>query len=287
MKIILHVNYHEGPGKLDGLIGLALKYGYDGVELRGKYRFPDMTQKEYMNHVAGLKSAHPELEMNFSGMVDYCRGSADEVKNAEEEVLENMEFYAKECGCKLMNFFTGVMIDKNRPDADNNHNGSGLADEGDYLRAAAGLKTIGAKARSLGMLAALETHNGYLHDCAASCRKLMDLTQSDPVGINYDHGNLFYRENAESVDQVFESIGDKIYYAHLKNVLRPKGLPAKSGIPCRLSDGHIDTRYVLQKLGANLRSGMVAVEFPCPGDRIYAARQDIAYIRTLLEDLGI
>ena len=39
MKILLHVNYYEGKGRLRSLFELASQYGYDGVELRWKYAF--------------------------------------------------------------------------------------------------------------------------------------------------------------------------------------------------------------------------------------------------------
>ena len=36
MNVLLHVNYYEGPGRLQEFLNTAVKYGYNGVELRGK-----------------------------------------------------------------------------------------------------------------------------------------------------------------------------------------------------------------------------------------------------------
>jgi hypothetical protein len=54
MKVLLHVNYCEGQGKLDQLFELAKTYGYDGVELRWKYRFDDMDQAQYQKKIAAV-----------------------------------------------------------------------------------------------------------------------------------------------------------------------------------------------------------------------------------------
>jgi len=59
MKNYLHVNYYEGPGKLEGLFALAEANEYEGVELRYKYVHPDMTQDEYKKNAnSSLKLTH-------------------------------------------------------------------------------------------------------------------------------------------------------------------------------------------------------------------------------------
>ena len=94
MKTLLHVNYFEGKGRLQEFLDLALKAGYNGIELRWKYRFDDMTQAEYTNMIANWKSAHPEMEIVFGGCVKYCRGAADEVK-ADEVIIDSLMDWKK------------------------------------------------------------------------------------------------------------------------------------------------------------------------------------------------
>ena len=286
MKTLLHVNYFEGKGRLREFLDLVLNAGYDGMELRWKYRYDDMTQEEYQKFLAAWKSAHPDKEIVFGGAVPYCRGKADEVKSAEEAYLKFLEWAAKECGTKVMNFFTGDIQPEGVVWTDYAHNGSGGADEGDYERSAAGLRTVGDAAAKLGILIALETHNAYLHDIASACRKLMDLTAHDAVGLNYDQGNIILNPNGEGIPQVFETIGDKIYYAHLKNMLMIRKTDG-AYCCCRLSDGHIDTTEVLRRLNGTLRSGMFAVEYPNTGDGIYAAFKDMEYIKFIRDYLRI
>ena len=287
MKTLLHVNYFEGKGRLQEFLDLALKAGYNGIELRWKYRFDDMTQAEYTNMIANWKSAHPEMEIVFGGCVKYCRGTADEVKADEAAYLEFLNWAAKECGTKVMNFFTGDIQPEGVVWTDYDRNGSAAAEEGDYERSAAGLKLIGKEAEKLGMLIALETHNAYLHDLPAPCRKLLDMTDCDAVGLNYDQGNIIINPKFATIPQVFETVGDKIYYAHLKNMLIISKTPNRAYCGCRLSDGHINTMEVMRRLKNCLRSGIFAVEFPNTGDGIYAAYKDMEYLKFIRDYLAI
>lgn len=287
MKTLLHVNYFEGKGRLEEFLNLSLKAGYDGVELRWKYAFDDMNQEEYQNFIAAWKNSHPEKEIVFGGVVKYCRGEAEDVKKDEEAYLKFLNWAARECGTRVMNFFTGDIQPEGVIWTDYSHNGSAAAEEGDYERSAAGLKIVGAEAEKLGVLIALETHNAYLHDLVDPCRKLLDMTACDAVGLNYDQGNIIINPNFNPIPKVFETVGDKIYYAHLKNMLIISKTPDRSYCGCRLSDGHINTTEVMRRLKNNLRSNMFAVEYPNTGDGIYAAFKDMEYIKFIKDYLEI
>ena len=248
----------KAPEKWMSSYRIAHKFGYDGVELRWKYRFSDMNQNEYLNKISVLKSQYPEFEITFGGIVDFCKGEAEKVKADTAEYIEFMEWAKKELDTKVMNFFTGPMTAENPAHYLPHLNGSGIAEEVHYERSAAGLKIVGDKAAELGMLIALETHKGYLHDLAKPCRKLMDMTQHDAVGINWDQGNIVLNKNGESIDDVFDILNGKIYYAHLKNVLvyRHELL-----LVTHLDQGHIDTMRVVKKLISSLKSGIMTTEY--------------------------
>ena len=49
----------------------------------------------------------------------------------------------------------------------------------------------------------------------------------------------------------------------------------------QLEQGHIDTMHAMRKLKTNLRSGIMAVEYPAPGDGVIAAKRDMEYIKFL------
>ncbi len=283
MKTLLHVNYYEGPGKLDRLFKLAQENFYDGVELRWKYRYDDMSQTEYQEKVAQLKEQYPDFEIVFGGAVEFCRGAASEVEKETAAYLEFLEWAKQVCDTKVMNFFTGGLVADGVEYRAFDKNGSAIATEDDYQRSAAGLKLIGAKAAELDILIALETHNCYLHDLAAPSRKLLEMTNHEAVGINYDHGNIFINQNGESIDKVFELLDGKIYYAHLKNIMCYKNVYMVT----RLEEGHIDTMQIVDRLRNNLRSDMVTVEYSAPGDGIIAAKRDMEYMRFIKQELDI
>jgi len=284
MKVLLHVNYYEGPGKMDELFRIAHKFGYDGVELRWKYKFDDMNQEEYQNKVSALKSQYSDFEITFGGMVDFCNGKEDEVKTATVEYLEFLEWAKRELDTKVMNFFTGPMVNKDIDYALFDLHGSGMAEDVHYERSAAGLKLVGGKAAELNMLIALETHNGYLHDLAKPSKKLMDMTQHDAVGINWDQGNILLNKNGESIDEVFDILDGKIYYAHLKNILVYR---YQVYMVTHLDQGHIDTMHAVKKLSTNLKSGIMTTEYSAPGDGVIAAKRDMEYMKYIKDWLEI
>ena len=130
------------------------------------------------------------------------------------------------------------------------------------------------------MRIALETHNSYLHDLPNACQKLMDMTGHEAVGINYDHGNIAINKNGCSIKEVFDVIGDNIYYVHLKNLLI-----FRDGVymVTHLEAGHIDTSEILTRLRNQGYEGIITVEYACPGDGFIAAQRDKDYVEILKE----
>ncbi len=281
MKVLLHVNYCEGQGRLDELFDLALEFGYDGLELRWRYAFSDYTQEGYQNKVAEFKQRHPELELVFGGGVKFCRNDPEKVKRETAEYLSFLPWAKEACGTSIMNGMTGTIVVTENPFKRSGENGSYAATEEDYEAAAAGLRIVGARADELGMKIALETHGCYLHDNAKSCRKLLDLTGCPAVGLNYDQGNIIGLPTGESIDEVFALVGDKIFYAHLKNAYIVSG----QYLPAPLRYGSINTDKILKQL-KQLKLPFVATEFPSSGDSIIAAKEDVEYMRFLLARLA-
>lgn len=282
MKVLLHVNYYEGPGeKLERLFRLAADNGCDGVELRWRYRFDDRTQAEYQQTVAKLKHRYPDFEIVFGGNLDFCRGEAAAVAREEAEFGEFLRWAKENCGTRIINFFTGAMVAPGRDFCEFEYNGSGMADAGDYQRAADGLRRVGDLAAAQGIRLALETHNGYLHDLAPACRKLMQATAHPAVGLNYDQGNIQLNVNGSSVDDFFAEAGDWVYYAHLKNVQVVRGQNGGGFFITRLEEGCINQFRVMELLKTHLQGDCIAIEYPCTGDSFTAARRDMAYIREL------
>ena len=280
MKVLLHVNYYDGAGKFETLFKLIRMAGADGVELRAT-RYYDMEKASYLAMVEDLKQRNPDLEMTFGYPLKFNNISDDEKKQQMENFVEFLDWSKEKCGTKLLNMFTDSLVNPDCQYFDFDQNGSALADDAMYERHGAGLTEAGKELEARGMLGALESHNCYIHDLAKSCAKLLGYVKSPAIGINYDHGNIFLNRNGESIDQVFELLKGKIYYAHLKNLMRTRDF--KHYFPTHLEAGHIDTCQVMTKLKNELKSGMFAVEYACTGDGVIAAKRDMDYIRLLRE----
>ena len=285
MNVLLHVNYYEGPGRLQEFLNTAVKYGYNGVELRGKYTQGDMDQTQYRAVVEEFKQKHPEMQIVFGQMVPFCRGSEEEVKQGTEFFMDLLSWASKACGSTLFNAFTGPVVPAGVVWTESDKIGSGGAEESDYIKSAEGLRILGKEAARYSIRLALETHCGYLHDLADPGMKLLEMAGCDNVGLNHDQGNIILHPHGNSIKDYFEKAGARTYYAHLKNLHKVAGQNGGGYAVCRLSDGSINTRLVVSNLLQLKNLDTFAVEYPCPGDGIYAAKKDIEYIRELLADL--
>lgn len=283
MKVLLHVNYYEGAGKFNDLFRIIRMSGADGVELRAKTYY-DMDKAGYWAMVEELKQRNPDLELAFGYPMHFSSVDEDTQKKEFEEFVEFIDWAKAKCGTKLLNMFTDSLVNPECEYFDFDKNGSAMADDLLYARHGAGLTNVGRELEARGMMAALESHNCYIHDTAKSCAKLLMCVKSPAIGINYDHGNIFLNRNGESIDQVFELLKGKIYYAHLKNMMRSRDF--KHYFPTHLDAGHIDTQLVMSKLKNELASGMMAIEYACTGDGVIAAKRDMEYIRFLRSWLG-
>ena len=278
MKVLLHVNYYEGAGKFEDLFRLIRMSGADGVELRGM-QYYNMGKENYFAMVEDLKQRNPDLELAFGYPLHFSSVSEDAQKQEFEDFVKFLDWAKAKCGTSLLNMFTDSLVNPACEYFDFDQNGSALADDLMYARHGAGLTAAGKELEARGMLGALESHNCYIHDTAKSCAKLLRCIKSPAIGINYDHGNIFLNRNGESIDQVFELLEGKIYYAHLKNMMRTRDF--KHYFPTHLDAGHIDTCQVLGKLKNELKSGMFAIEYACTGDGVIAAKRDMEYIKFL------
>ena len=64
-------------------------------------------------------------------------------------------------------------------------------------------------------------------------------------------------------------------------------MPNSHMVITRLEEGHVNQMEVMAGLKTHLRSGMLAIEYPCSGDGTIAAHRDMEYIRFMKKRLGI
>ncbi|MPN28515.1 hypothetical protein SDC9_175957 [bioreactor metagenome] len=186
----------------------------------------------------------------------------------------------------VMNFFTGSLYDPNKPmnDASYGLHGSFCAEEWHYEVAAEACQLVSDYAKQYDVKFAFETHMNYLHDISESAMKLVNMIDRENFGVNLDYGNSAFFSGVLPLEQAIELCGKKLFYTHMKNY---QPLPRTGGLlPTSLGDGMINHRIYVKKLMEIGFTGLIGIEAPRPGDREWYAKNDIAYIRSVLKDLN-
>ncbi len=285
-SIIMHVNYCEQGQTIDEMCAKAVGWGYDGIEFRRTRPAVGEAPESYLDSIAVSAQRHG-LKYVLFGSPGPNLNDPDPARRATE-VAAAEHFYrmaAARFPLTVCNTFTGSLTnpDKSIPGHAYDQHGSAAATAATWEWAVEGFRHLGAVAAELGFRLAFETHMNYLHDLPAACDKLVQMIGSPAVGINLDYGNTVYFRNPPSVTKVIAEMGERIFYVHLKNSLP---LPDGRRFPTGLGEGAINHREYLKALQAAGYNGPLGVEAPRPGDREWYARQDLAYIRSVLAEIG-
>jgi sugar phosphate isomerase/epimerase len=275
----MHINYFERGYTLDTLFDKAKFYGYDGVELRGTRE--GLTPAKYMAQVK-KQMARTGLAVTMACPCNLNNPKADE-RAAEVAKATDLLGRASAIGVRLFNTMAGPLTVPGIPYTEFDKHGSGAATWEQWAWAVEGFRQLGSVAEELGVRMAFETHNGYLHDLAKPTAELLKRIDSPAIGANLDMGNIVLNKNGEALTEALAVLGDKVYYNHLKNILKPS---VGGYIVCGLADGIIDNRVWAQTLKDNGNDSPICLEAPRQGDRDLFAQEDIAYFRRVLEDIG-
>lgn len=283
--IIMHINYCEQGQELSSIPRKAAQWGFDGVEFRSKRSGVDESTSQYLDSL--------EKAVDGSGLKNIIFGSPgpdlmqEDAGAREKEVVDYIKFLEqakKRFDSKWFNTFTGGLYntDKSISHSDYDSQGSGAASEDHYQWAAEGFKTIAKFAESEGLKLGFETHMGYLHDLPVPAKRLVDAIGSPSVGVTFDYCNMFLFSQTPSIEEAVNTLDDSIFYLHLKNLykLSPSGYIISS-----LSEGQINNREMISRLLAKGFDGPISVEAPRLGDREVFAKEDLAYLQSVLADL--
>ena len=180
-------------------------------------------------------------------------------------------------GVTLINSGVGsLVVDK----VDYGKNGSTLANDGHYARAAEAMRYLGKVAAGHGITIVFEIHMNGLVDTIASTARLLDMIGLDNVKANPDCGNMFSTSTAEKDPESLDRLEGRIGYFHFKNCLAIAGGYDYS---VKLADGHIDIYKWLEKLVRMKYDGPMCIEYCGAGDPHVAAKEDLEYVRRSLE----
>jgi len=164
----------------------ARRYGWDGIELQPCHFDRDHIDEELPLAVAlGQEFGVPILCVDSGG--DFINADLRTIEDEVRKMERDVEACARN-GVKLINGGVGGLVaDRN----DFGKNGSALATDLHYQRAAEAMRHVGAVAARHGITIVFEIHMNGLTDTIASTARLLDRIGLDNVKANPDCGNMF------------------------------------------------------------------------------------------------
>jgi len=291
-KTIMHINFGEieydsyGKKSIDDICKQAAETGFDGIEFRGMppQELRHLSFREYATQIGEAKKKYGLSEILFGNSLAGCDSNDQSVRDKViAEALEKAKIVQDICGTTLCNTFASKIVSKDASVKANEYekHGSAVATDDEWKYTVDSYQKIGKELEKMGMRFAFETHMNYIHDVPVAAKKLVDLIDSPAIGINMDYGNTFFFPNQPTVQETIDLYGDKLFYTHLKNYTKL----ANGVLPGYLSDGEINHRLYLAKLKEVGYTGPIGVEAPRSGDRVWFAKQDYAYFKSVMADI--
>jgi len=190
---------------LDTLCDRGSAFGYDGVDFRGLQDDLDITQiPAFTTDLATTKQKLQDANLQvctISSSISVC--IPEELRDNIEEAKRTIPI-AAELGCPNVRVFGNGDLEK--------YSREELADIGrDTLEQILELDS----ARDFRWI--FETHDLWIS--AADCTLLLDRISDPAFGVLWDMGHTT-RVGGETPQQTFDAVGERIYYAHIKDALR-------------------------------------------------------------------
>lgn len=283
--VIMHVNYCEQGQSIKDMCHKAVEWGFDGIEFRRKRNGVNETPKDYIKSIEKAVKKTGLKKVLFGGPGADLANPDPAIRDQQiKEMIEFFKMAANSFELSVCNTMAGSLLnnDKSIPYSNYDMHGSFAATPDNWKWASEGFKILGKMAEELNFKFAFEAHMGYIHDLPEKAKYLVDMIDSASVGVNLDYGNSVYFKDKPSLRKAIEVTSDKLYYVHLKNSV---GLKDGSRFPTALSEGEINHREYISLLKEFKYNGPICIEAPRPGDREWYAKEDIKYIKSVIEDL--
>ncbi|MBN2559223.1 MAG: sugar phosphate isomerase/epimerase [Clostridia bacterium] len=285
-KLIMHINYFEQGQSIDRACEKAVRLGFDGVEFRNRRPGAVEGVDEYLGAIYKAAGKHGLGTVMFGGGAPDLM--SDDAGVRDETLGYCMDFYPKAhemFGFEVCNLLIGALINISAEVrySEFSRHGSFMAETHHWQQAVEGLKKLASIAEKRNFKFAMETHPNFLHDTVDSAMRLARDSGSDSMGVNLDYINANVLPGDISIDDAISKTGDRLYYVHLKNVVKIEG---GGRLRTGLGDGEFNNRHILMKLFESGYEHPVCIEAPRQGDREWFATQDAAYIKSLMKEIG-
>ncbi len=270
----MHINLHSYTFRdrpLADAFQTAAAHGYDGLEL-SRVHFDETQLSQELPKAIALGQRHT-LPLHCVDFAADLINEDDALLKKSSALLEKNISICAAHGIKLMNGYVGVLL--NEPE-EFSSNGSALATDAHYQRAAAALRHLGNCAGQHQIKLALEIHMNTIHDTVASMSRLLDLVNSEHIVATPDPGNMFATCPEDRDPNALDALRGRIGYFHFKNCRIESGT---YDYAVGLKHGDIDSRKYLRKLTQLGYNGPVCIEHVGDAPPATIAEEDIAYLR--------
>jgi sugar phosphate isomerase/epimerase len=281
MQVLMHINYFERGYTLEQAFERARHHGYDGIELRWKDPETGRADGAYLDKAAALRDRYGMKHVVFGVGVNLVPESDSEIQAEMDLAVKFINAAAGKLASNVFNMGAGSLVLEGAGYGEYDKHGSALADEALYERTARRLAEIADRTEASAAVLALETHNCYLHDLPEPTRKLLERTGRPRVTANFDMGNIILNSNGPSEKDSVEILKGRIGYCHMKNTV----VFGKLSFRTLLEAGMIDNFLLVRSLLDAGFEGPWGIEYPARGDHNHACGKDIAYFRTLFNEV--
>ena len=274
LKILLHsYTFREHP--FQEACKAAHDFGYDAIEL-SRVHFDDNRLDAELP--PAMKIAESE------GVPIACVDFAADLINPDNATREDSIALLKkniaicaEHGISLMNGYIGVLTGNSE---DFGQNGSTLATDAHYNRAAAALQPIADFAADRNVKLSLEIHMNTIHDTIASTIRLLDQVDRKNILATPDPGNMYATSTAERDPQSLRALRGKIGLFHFKNCTDANG---NIDFSVALANGLLDPSPYLHLLHELGYTADLCIEHVGELDPRTVASRDIDYLKECMK----
>ncbi len=157
-------------------------------------------------------------------------------------------------------------------------------------RIAQGLRELAAAGAEAGVAVSIEDFPNPLAPYASIAEVSYLLAEAPGLGLTFDNGNWLV--GGDDPVAALDAFADRIVNCHVKDweyhpdgrIQLPDGSLIRGGLH---GEGLLDHRAILSALVASGYDGWLAFEYEGPLNHLDATRRGIAYLRSVLESLGV
>ncbi|MCO5998088.1 sugar phosphate isomerase/epimerase family protein [Actinoallomurus rhizosphaericola] len=264
MKLVMH-SYSFRNYPIEHVFAVARHFGFPAVELASCHFDAAEARRDL--------AAAVRLGRRF-GVHIHCAGYYGDfiadgaVRTRSIELVRAVIDACADNGIDLVNGFGGWLV---RDEPDWRRNGSAMAGEREYERAAAAYRMLCEYAAERGVRVSVEVHPNTVHDTIEAALRLRDLVGGDSLIITPDPANSYILSEPDRDPGILDRLG-QVPYFHLKNCRPADPCP---DFTVGTADGAIDNHRWLEKLSL-LKVPAVCLEYCGSGDPhppIAAARE--------------